>query len=74
MKVVKKNYILLIGLGDWNLSQLQMVNSFNFKSIVTNVNSEALSFKNADIPIMCDSRNYKKIFKILKKKKTLKIF
>lgn len=64
----KKNYILYIGLGDWNISQLEMAKSYNFNSIVINQNKNSLALKNSDVAINCDSRNYKKIYEILKKK------
>jgi len=65
---IKKNYILFIGLGDWNISQLQMAKSFKFNSIVINSNKNSLALKKSDIPIYCDSRNYNLIYKIIKKR------
>ena len=69
MKKVLKKYILFIGLGDWNIIQLKMLKSFKLKSIVINIDKKSKSLKIADTKIICDSRDYKKIFYEIKKKK-----
>jgi len=56
------NYILFIGMGDWDVPKIQIARNKGYKVIVTNRDKNALALKKADIPIIADGRN---VFSIL---------
>ena len=58
-------YILFVGMGDWDIPQLDIAAKKGYKSIVTNRDKNALALKKADIPIVADGRDIYSILSFL---------
>ncbi len=58
-------YFLFVGMGDWDVPQLEMAANKGYKSIVTNRDRNALALKKADIPIVADGRDVYSILSFL---------
>ncbi len=54
---MNKKYILFIGMGDWDIPQLELAKQAGFLSIVTNRDMNSLALSICDIPIKADGQD-----------------